>query len=50
MPKARFEPALGPATLCGLLVETDDTNGRAESIQMIRHGGLLSQSPEIDLE
>ena len=50
MPKARFEPALGPATLCGLMVETDDASGRAKLIQMIRHGGLLSQSPEIQPE
>jgi hypothetical protein len=50
MPKARFEPALGPATLCGLMVETDDATGRAKSIQMIRQGGLLSQSPEIQPE
>jgi len=44
MPKARFEPALGPATLCGLLVETEESTGKAKSIQMIRHGGVLSQS------
>jgi calcineurin-like phosphoesterase len=50
MPKARFEPALGPATLCGLMVETDDASGRAKLIQMIRHGGLLSQSSEIQPE
>ena len=47
MPKARFEPALGPATLCGLMVETDDATGLTKHIWMIRHGGLLSQSTEI---
>jgi hypothetical protein len=47
MPKARFEPALGAATLCGLLVETDDSTGKTKSIEMIRHGGRLSQSPSL---
>ena len=46
MPKARFEPALGPATLCGLMVETDDATGLAQSIQMIRYGGRLDQTVE----
>jgi metallophosphoesterase (TIGR00282 family) len=46
MPKARFEPALGPATLCGLMVETDDATGLAKSIHMIRYGGRLDQTVE----
>jgi 2',3'-cyclic-nucleotide 2'-phosphodiesterase len=50
MPKARFEPALGPATLCGLLVETEDATGKAKSIDMIRHGGVLSQSVGVPSE
>ena len=50
MPKARFEPALGPATLCGLLVETVDGTGKAKSIEMIRHGGVLSQSVGVPSE
>ena len=41
MPKARFEPARGPATLSGLLVETDDATGKALSVRMIREGGAL---------
>ncbi|KAF0675404.1 TIGR00282 family metallophosphoesterase [Profundibacterium mesophilum] len=41
MPKARFEPARGEATLSGLLVETDDATGRAVSVRMFRRGGLL---------
>ena len=41
MPKGRFEPATGPASLCGLMVETDDTTGKAKSVQMVRHGGRL---------
>jgi len=44
MTKTRFEPAMGPATLSGVLVETDDKTGKALSIQMIRHGGKLEQS------
>ncbi len=42
MPKARFEPARGEATLSGLLVETDEATGRAASVRMIRRGGRLS--------
>ncbi len=41
MPKARFEPADGAATLSGVLVETDDRTGKATSIHMIRDGGRL---------
>ena len=41
MPGERFEPALGPATLCGVLVETDDATGRAVSVAPFREGGAL---------
>ncbi len=44
MPRGRFEPAMGEATLSGLLVETDDATGRAASVRMIRRGGRLSPS------
>ncbi|MEO0357128.1 MAG: TIGR00282 family metallophosphoesterase [Pseudomonadota bacterium] len=44
MPKGRFEPAMGKATLCGLLVETDDQSGKATSVDMFRHGGRLMQT------
>ncbi len=44
MPKSRFTPALGEATLSGVYVETDDRNGKATRIEMVRQGGLLSQS------
>lgn len=40
MPKSRFTPALGEATLSGLLVEVD-ARGAATSCTMIRQGGLL---------
>ncbi len=39
--KPRLEPAEGPATLCGLLVDTDDATGRAVRVQPIRQGGGL---------
>ncbi len=44
MPKSRFEPARGEASLSGLLVETDERSGRAVSVRMIRQGGRLPQS------
>ncbi|NRB34467.1 MAG: metallophosphoesterase, partial [Rhodobacteraceae bacterium] len=44
MPKSRFTPALGEATLSGVYVETDDRTGAAKSVQMVRVGGRLQQS------
>ena len=44
LPRARFEPALGIATLSGCYVETNDRTGAAERIEMVRAGGRLSQS------
>jgi metallophosphoesterase (TIGR00282 family) len=41
---ARFEPALGPATLCGVAVETDDATGLAHRIGAVRLGGRLEQA------
>jgi hypothetical protein len=41
MPKARFTPALGEATLSGVFVDTDDRTGQARAIKMIRIGGRL---------
>ena len=41
MPKERFTPATGEATLSGVFVETDDKTGRAKHIAMVRDGGLL---------
>lgn len=40
----RFTPALGPVTLCGVLVETDDKTGLAKNIWPVREGGRLSQT------
>jgi metallophosphoesterase (TIGR00282 family) len=44
MPKGRFTPALGEATLSGLYVETDDKTGLATKVKMIRYGGRLEES------
>ncbi|PRD36306.1 UNVERIFIED_CONTAM: ymdB [Trichonephila clavipes] len=44
MPKERFSPANGPATLSGVLVETDDRSGKALSVRMIRIGGRLQEA------
>ncbi|RED14319.1 TIGR00282 family metallophosphoesterase [Pontivivens insulae] len=44
MPKGRFTPAEGEATLAGVFVVTDDKTGKATSCQMIRLGGRLAQS------
>lgn len=41
MSKGRFVPAEGPATLCGVLVETDDRTGKAKGLTPIRQGGRL---------
>lgn len=42
-PGARLEPANGEATLCGVLLETDDKTGLAQEIAPVRIGGRLSE-------
>ena len=45
----RYKPASGPATICGVYVESDDRTGLAKRIEPIRIGGRLSQSvPSVD--
>ncbi len=44
LPGGRYEPASGPATLCGVAVETDDATGLATAIAPVRIGGRLSQA------
>ncbi len=44
MPKERFTPAAGEATLSGVYIETDDRTGKATRIEMVRQGGRLQQS------
>lgn len=39
MPTDRLSPALGDASVCGVVVETDDTTGLARSIQPLRVEG-----------
>lgn len=44
MPKDRFTPAAGAASLSGVLVQTDDATGRAQAVRALRLGGVLPQS------
>ena len=39
IPRGRFEPAMGPATLSGLAIETDDSTGLARYAKALRLGG-----------
>ena len=48
IPQGRFTPAEGPATLCGVFVETADATGLAVRVEPVRLGGRLSQiCPEL---
>jgi metallophosphoesterase (TIGR00282 family) len=40
----RFKPAEGPATVCGVYVETHDATGLARRIEPIRIGGRLAET------
>ncbi len=44
LPTERLSPATGPATLCGLYLETDDETGLARRIDPLRLGGRLAPS------
>ena len=44
IPRARFEPAMGPATLSGLAVEIDDATGYAVRLKALRLGGIIDPS------
>jgi metallophosphoesterase (TIGR00282 family) len=44
IPGGKFEPALGPATMCGLAVETDDATGLARRVAPVRLGGRLDEA------
>ncbi len=41
IPRERFEPALGPATISGLAVEVSDETGLAVGVKSLRLGGVL---------
>ncbi len=43
LPGERLAPAEGPATVCGLFVETNDATGLAVRAEPVRMGGRLSQ-------
>jgi metallophosphoesterase (TIGR00282 family) len=46
--QGRYQPASGPATICGVFVETDDATGLARRVEPIRIGGRLSPAlPEV---
>jgi 2',3'-cyclic-nucleotide 2'-phosphodiesterase len=42
IPRSRMEPALGPASIAGVAVETDDTTGLATRVAGVRLGGVLA--------
>ena len=42
IPRERFEPAAGAATLSGLAIEIDDATGKATCVAPLRLGGVLS--------
>ena len=44
MPRERFTPANGEATLSGVYIETDNRTGRATRVVPVRQGGLLQAS------
>lgn len=49
LPTERKSPAEGPATLCGVVVESDDNTGLAVRVAPIRVGGKLAQTlPDFD--
>jgi calcineurin-like phosphoesterase len=42
--QGRMNPAQGPATVCGVFVETNDATGLATRIEPVRFGGRLKQA------
>jgi metallophosphoesterase (TIGR00282 family) len=42
--QSRYRPAEGPATVCGVFVETDPATGLALRVEPIRMGGRLSET------
>jgi len=44
MPTPRITAATGPATLCGVVVETDDASGLARVVAPLRLGGRLAEA------
>lgn len=44
IPATKFEAATGPATLCGLAIETDDGTGLAKKVAPVRIGARLEEA------
>src|SRR5262245_14291276 len=44
IPRSRMEPAMGPATIAGVALETDDSTGLATCVAGVRLGGVLAPS------
>jgi len=44
IPRGRFEPANGPATISGLAIEVDDATGLALRVAPVRIGGVLAEA------
>jgi metallophosphoesterase (TIGR00282 family) len=44
IPGSKFEPAMGPATLCALALDTDDATGLARRLAPVRLGGRLEEA------
>jgi calcineurin-like phosphoesterase len=44
IPQGKFEAANGPATLCGLAVDSDDATGLARQVGAVRLGGRLEEA------
>src|SRR5262249_24020619 len=44
IPSGKFEPAMGPASLCAIAVETDDATGLATRVAAVRFGGRLEEA------
>jgi hypothetical protein len=44
LPTDRLSPGEGPATICGIFIETDDATGLARHLSPLRLGGRLSQA------
>ena len=50
VPGPRLTPTLGEATLCAVLLETDDQTGLARTIEPIRLGGRLFPTRDLERE
>jgi hypothetical protein len=42
IPRERFEPAMGPATISGLAIDIDDQTGLCRRVEALRLGGVLA--------